>query len=295
MMTIIWNPAEFYTELAAGFMVSYTMPDGSSGKTQFLPLTSTQITLRGLQPATNYQITLSILGKTGILEATPSFIVQTAKDDGLSSAVASAVVSSGNTGSPMASGNDASSGTSSDGSPNSNGLYSTFKFIMIVLILLSLAFAVIAFVFIWKRMDKNRMPKIKPVRVTSDEATEDGLEETASEPDAEDEDMKVVPEKESAGSDIILAEQDLLEAAPEEGIEIDGGAENREATRSEEPMGFGEAVESETSIPEDYLPKKDSLQEMAGEDDFLTRLPSTHGYKPDEDDFIVRKPGEPKS
>ena len=289
MMTITWNPAEFHTEFAAGFMVSYTMPDGSSGKTQLLPLTSTQITLRGLQPATNYQITLSILGKTGVLEATPSFIVQTAKDDGLSSAVASAVVSSGNAGSPSVSGNDGASGTSSDAGTSGNGLYSTFKFIMIVLIILSLAFAVIAFVFIWKRMDKNRMQKIKPVRVSPDEIAEGSLEETAAGSDAEDDDMKVVPDKDIPQDVIMPAEQVVWDTAVEEGIE------NSEAPETTEPIETEEPEETENVLPEDYLPKKDPVEETPGDDGFLTRLPSPHGYNADEDDFIIRRPGEPKS
>ncbi len=286
IMTITWNPQEFFTELAEGFIVSYVMPDGTSRKTQLLPLTSAQITLRGLQPATNYQITLSILGKTGYEEAAPSFIVQTAKDDGISSAVASAMPVSSDS-SAVSQQPPASSASVSEDSTAGKGLYSTFTLIMIVVIVLTLLFTAGAFVFIWKRLDSRKKQKLKPVRIVAGQSDEEQTDGNELLPESGDEDMKIVPDKDPLDAADVLA-SDTPEEDPVRLTSESLEGESPEPEEEEKASG-----EVEDSLPEDYLPRKDSAPEK-DEDEFLNQLPTPPEYPSGEDDFIIRKPGELK-
>ena len=230
MMTITWKPEEFYTELAMGFIVTYSKPDGNTGKTQLLPLSTSQITLRGLQPATNYKIVLSILGKTGFEEATPVFIVQTAKAESISSSIESQTAP---TASPTSAQTIAGSSSSepSGAVTEKSMLYSLFRLVLVVLILLASSAAVIAFIYLWKRHSEASRQKVKPIRVNpanqvnpaaqSDEETQ-RFPEPAGHPEVEDSDMKIVTGRETPHSIVPrLIEDELVESAVSSGEEDD--------------------------------------------------------------------------
>jgi len=299
-MTITWNPQEYYTEMSSGFMITYTMPDGTAGKTRLLPLTSPQITLRGLQAATNYKIRLSIIGKTGFEEMAPEFVVQTAKSSDVSSSLES---SSGSVLNPTNTQGAKMETSSSSGEDNQakGGIYSLFNLIMIILIILALAFAVIAFIYIWKRLDKGKLQKIKPIRVSPgmEKTQPNGVEKPAEhgpprefdgDPETDDLDMKIIPGKKQ--------ENPLLPDS-EEGVRTESG----ESTKSMESGGTGESEDflySEDEATEKAEPEDDDEEDNNGDngedgdgDGFLTRLPNPHQYENDEEDFIIRKPGEP--
>lgn len=222
MMTITWKPDEFYTAMSTGFFVTYTSPDGVSGKTLLLPLSSPQITLRGLQPATNYKIILSILGKTGFEESTPVFIVQTAKASNTSSSLESSQMdpSPGPTNTQPA---GESSSESSGADTQKSVLYTLFRLVLIILTLLATSAAVIAFVYLWKRYDKEKRRKIKPVRVTPGDTSATGIEKgktspvTGGIPESEDSDMKIVTERGSLNAIV----PGLIEDVPDTAGDID--------------------------------------------------------------------------
>ena len=310
-MTISWNPQEFYTEMATGFMVTYTMPDGTMRKTQILPVTVSQITLRGLQAATNYKITLNILGKTGFEEAAPTITAQTAKADEISSTASSTVAA-------VDSANEESqeeiSSASSSGVHGKGEISSLFSLIMIVLIILILAFAVIAFFYIWKRLDKSKVPKIKPVRVSPDtDAAEPvgivALERKEADAAMEDMDTKTISEQKSGTIPAFDSKGEPDEALSpfiDEDKGHNGGNDNDangdNITEDSTNNNASYNANSNTSNNSDNNETSGNLPEGTGleseeeysEDDFLTRLPDPHEYGGDEDDFIIRRPGEPQ-
>jgi len=267
MMTITWKPEEFYTEIALGFFVTYTTPNGIVGKTLLLPLTSPQITLRGLQAATNYKITLSILGKTGYEEASPVFVVQTAKASNVSSSLESqADPSIGPTNTqPVVNNSSESSGAADN---QKSMLFTLFRLVLIILVLLASSAAVIAFVYLWRRYDKEKRQKIKPVRVTPENTAAAGIEGgTASlgadnGPEIEDSDMKIISDRGSLNA-------------------IVPGLVEEEPADADMPAEPEESRSAENTASED-------------EGDFLVRLPDTSKRGDEEDDFIIRKPGDPK-
>lgn len=305
-MTITWNPNEFYTEMATAFVITYTMPDGTVAKTQLLPLTQTQITLRGLQAATNYKVMLSIIGKTGFEDVSPVFVVQTAKDDGISP---SPEPTAEPTAVPT---NTQAAGTSSGSSEAGKGTGKTssiFGLILIIIVFLVLVAAIIAIVYVWKRLDKDEIPKIKSVRVSSETAKidsdfdEDDQEHLVFDKDAslpaelkgrviwndindesamDDMDMKIVTPKETVDPQPPV----LNEEPPVAFIYPTDGNENKIEDQT--------IIESDETDEQEKSLFDDNKNEENDDDEFLTRLPNTRGYDDDEDDFIIRKPGEPK-
>lgn len=326
-MTVTWNPSEFYTEMATGFMLSYTMPDGTTGRTQLLPLTQSQITLRGLQAATNYSMVLSIMGKTGFEDKTAAFMVQTAKDDGISPSPEPTVV----TPSAVPTNTLAASSSVSDGGAAGTGKFGNWLNIMlIVLVFIILAGAIAAIIYVWKRLDKETdTPKIKSVHVSVDDAARassvvgniqggNGSVRTPAaaanvvtgEPvaaasvlsgEGDDSDMKIVMKPAPEGNHVVSSEEDGIPVVPEQD---DPAGDNRtgENQNSENRTGEGE----DQAVPGDITPELGSMadpdeyfteepEEGADpEDSFLTRLPDTTKYDDDDDDFIVRRPGDPR-
>lgn len=167
-MTIAWNPSQFFLEMSVGFRVTYTMPDGTVGKTQLLPTTQSQITLLGLQPATNYKVALLILGKTGFEESTPVVVIQTKKDDGVSPSPAPTIEPTTENSSKEKS-IASSSGVESDVDPKKAAMANIFNIILISIAFLILVAAVIAIIYVWKRMGNNETDKINARRVSPDD------------------------------------------------------------------------------------------------------------------------------
>jgi alpha-tubulin suppressor-like RCC1 family protein len=223
-ITVTWDPKEYFTELARGFMVSYSQLDGTEGRTQLLPPTTSSITIRGLQFATNYAIVLSIHGKTGYVESLQPFVVQTLRED--QSAIESEVSREDLTPSPPVSSideNSVDSANSSDSDPNGNILpTSVIGIVLIIISLLILFAAIFAIIFVWRRLDREDKPRFKAKRINITDLPADTYDEELYEGDAEykeqSETIEEIEEIEEVGEAEEAATDQLGNTETNEGI-----------------------------------------------------------------------------
>ncbi len=304
-MTISWNPADYYTEMAIGYSISYKMPNGEETRTQILPITQNQITLQSLQPATNYLVSLTVYGKTGFNQTFPPATIQTLKPDATITptpiptvTVTKAIISTSS---------DVSEGKADDRA-------SVLGIIIVVLIFLLLALAIAAIIFVWKKIEKQDKPGAKSVRIPvieriDDEDEVNGVElsenpdENAKIPNAsesdfsggigdDDEDVKIAasPSGKRVISNIIASGAVInIDAALQE----DNSEMNSENLLSDYSSN---EVPSENNQMDQYSLHGESAagneeedSDEIADDEFIIRHPKAHNTD-DDDDFIIRKP-----
>lgn len=304
-MTISWNPADYYTEMAIGYSISYKMPNGEETRTQVLPITQTQITLQSLQPATNYLVSLTVYGKTGFNQTFPPATIQTLKPD----------VTVTPTPIPTVTVTKAIISTSSDVSEGkADDRASVLGIIIVVLIFLLLALAIAAIIFVWKKIEKQDKPGAKSVRIPVIERIDDEDEVHGAELlENSDENANIPNTSESEFSGGIGGDdEDVKIAASPSGkraissIIASGTAVNIDATIHEDISEMnseilhdnytGKEVPSEDNQIDQYSQhgesdagnEEEDSEEIA-DDEFIIRHPKAHNTD-DDDDFIIRKP-----
>lgn len=288
-ITVTWDINEYFIEFAAGFLITYTMPDGTVGKTQLLPLNTSQITLLGLQAATNYRINMSVIGKTGYEDKLPVFVVQTAKAVEISPSPAQSAVSGGSSVNSQSGTASNLSGTNSE-EPGGR-ITSLLSLIIIIIVLLMLVAAVIAIIYVWRKMKKDDSSRIKSVRVSPEENIRDAQEidedmivsnKTAYIEKPEDlEEPSIALSSEETAEKELLAESTVIAAIPP-------GADSR---TSEEEL-YESLIENQMGSSEtDETDATDATDET--DDEELPEIPLS--IDDEDDDFITRKPGEPKN
>ncbi len=286
-ITVKWDPADFYTGLATGFVIVYRLPNGTELKTQMLSPETSQITLMGLQAATNYTIKLQIHGRSGFVDETVPFIIQTLKDDGVTPTAepTPTLTPTGDVSSSEAVSSEAEQSSGSSASTGgSDKLSDLFGFLLIGLVFIVLIAAITAILYVWRRIDRSERTGIKSVRIRPDD--ERGLEE----PDAdgtyeEDDDMIIMDDREyrdihSAGS---VRPEDA--AMPGAGGDETFPEDMETKARAEDDGGLPGAsglssAEEHPAEGRDISGPSKKRRRRAGDDD--------------DDDFIIRKPGEPK-
>lgn len=302
-MTISWNPADYHTEMAIGYSITYKMPSGEETRTQILPLTQNQITLQSLQPATNYSVSLTIYGKTGFNQTFPAAIVQTLKPD---------AVTLTPTPVPTVTVTKAALSTSSDVSEGEkDNMTSVLGIIIVILIFLLLALAVAAIIFVWKKIEKQEKPGAKSIRIPVIERVDDDGELNDDEQSGnydeqaddkhnaddtvlggvgdEDDDVKIAASpagKKNIGKIIAAGPAAGESSIYTDSSEMDFVEPQSELSNSESPV-FDDQVVSEYQ-PDENIESKDDYDEIP-EEDFIVRHPKAHETD-DDDDFIIRKP-----
>jgi hypothetical protein len=306
-MTISWNPADYYTEMAIGYSISYKMPNGEETRTQILPITQNQITLQSLQPATNYLVSLTVYGKTGFNQTFPPATIQTLKPDATITPTPIPTVTVTKA---------ASSSASEESEGKNDSMTSVLGVIIVVLIFLLLALAIVAIIFVWKKIEKQEKPGAKSVRIPVIERIKDDDADTdingnelhedhsteVNSPlhsdnfvsggiDDEDEDVKIAASPTGkriigsiiAGGAAKNAETSIQDETPEMNSEIvQNGQSISEETAGDNQNESGNQTGKGAGVKEeDY--------DESSEDDFIVRNPKAHETDED-DDFIIRKP-----
>ncbi|MHB1483593.1 MAG: hypothetical protein ACYCYI_02925 [Saccharofermentanales bacterium] len=279
-ISISWNTGDYYIEMSSGFLLTYTMPDGTTNRTQLLPLNISQITLLSLQAATNYRITLSVIGRTGYEDKMPAIVVQTAKLVELSPTPVQSKQSDINskTSQPAASGNI--SGTASQ-NPAKGKITSLLSLIIIIIILLMLAAAVVVIIYVWKKMKKDNSPRFKSVRVSPEKTRKQPTEATVTADIVKTvtEVQKTETQKTEVQKIEMIPAAEVIDVPAIESPDVDIPLANE--VELYESLIINQTDQAETAETEDI--EEEELPELPPVDD------------DDDDDFITRKPGEPKS
>ncbi|MHB8961579.1 MAG: hypothetical protein ACYC5K_00280 [Saccharofermentanales bacterium] len=266
-ITVVWNTGDFYTGLASGFMVVYRLPNGTELKTQMLPVTTSQITLKGLQAVTNYTIKLQIHDKTGFVDETAPFIVKTLEDDNLTPTPEPTPTMTPEQESEVPTATGAAS-QPAESTGEDNGLSNLFGMLLIGLVFIVLIATVMSIIYVWRRIDRNEARGVKSVRIVPNADEEYDEQDVIGTYEDDDEDMVILDNAERDGS---VAEShkeaDGSALADEEASQTDNGLQNKDIDES----GYR---------PEDEYSSGFSKRHRRDDDD--------------DDDFIVRKPGEPK-
>ncbi|MDD2392591.1 MAG: fibronectin type III domain-containing protein [Eubacteriales bacterium] len=245
-ITVKWDPTQYYTGLIAGFVVTYTMPDGTENRTLLLPVTMSQIILKGLQPETNYRIVLQIHGKSGFMSQTEAVSIMTLKDDGITPTpeptTTPTLEPTAETSSEIIS---ESSATSEPSGTDERDPSKLLEILLIGLIAIVIIGAIIAMIYVWRRIDRNDGSGggVKPVRIDRDDVYDD-LRDYGSPED----------------QDYIMLEEPDPDVPPV----------------SSSVVSWQDVGDEDTAV-HDVITQEDESAEAD-----------------DDDDFIIRRPGEPK-
>jgi len=272
-ITVEWTISDYYTEMLNGFVITHKMPDGTESRSQLLPVTLSSITLRGLQPEINYTITLTAFGKTGFEQTTEEIVVMTLEADAEVSPTPTDVLSPTPTDEPVET--TPVEDSSSEQEPvNEDPPTSIFGIILIILALLILITAITAIIFVWKKIDREENPKIKPVRIAP--VIAGGIDE--DDESYEDDDYSDYPDDE--GEEDADDESDSVKALWND-VETNDDGDVKTYDKNTEGKDENKINSGENDLTED-------AEEI--DDDFLTRLPDNHEFESDDDEFIIRKP-----
>jgi alpha-tubulin suppressor-like RCC1 family protein len=76
-IALSWSSSDLYVENVRGFLIRWTLPDGTSRETLQLPRTVRSIQLGNLPSGANHTLRIVAIGASGAAEETPALVVQT--------------------------------------------------------------------------------------------------------------------------------------------------------------------------------------------------------------------------
>ncbi len=268
-MTVRWDPEEYFTGLMAGFVVVYKMPNGTVNKTLLLPLSMSQITLKGLQAETNYTVSVEAHAKSGFVGETAPLVIKTLKDDGVTPTPEPTFTVTPEPTAPMSSEPVSSEPQVSEDDPGKSDLSDLFGMLLVGLVFIVLIGAVIAVIYVWRRVDRTEKSGVKPVRILRDDAFDD-LRDYSS---PEDEDYVLVEEP----------EDDMPLTKGSSAAWQDVGDENLGDTAEHEiPVDDDGSGDGPSEIFDEYPVSEEKITDKKQK------------FEDDDDDFIIRRPGEPR-